>query len=136
MSWNREARKYAFDLHKATELERDIIKLVCGASGADDKSVRKYVVALDMIDENAAPEDGSWLSNRFDRMEGTKTYFERVRKEVRSFTRSDEQALPATILQATIPPAILQAMVQESVHQESAGKYDDPQATYDSARYA
>ncbi len=96
MAWGPEAQRRLFLMYRDGQPEREIVKVLIGEFGCDDKTVRRCVVALDLIHAEfrgaSDDNDAGGLRERFERIGGTERYLGDIRRIWSAWTRSQSSS--------------------------------------------
>ena len=94
MAWGPKARRQSIELYRAGHPEKDIVRSICSEFRCDDKSVRRCIAGLDLIQEGGTGETKESLeiqkgllreaavgiADRFARLGGTEHYLRELRR--------------------------------------------------------
>ena len=87
MSWGPEVRKKVFDFYLQGSPEKEIVKVLRRGWSVDEKTVRRCLTGLDMIEETTESADG--IKDRFERLGGTEHYLVDLRRAYSAYKRRE-----------------------------------------------
>ena len=85
MGWGPEAREAVYNFYLEGLPERQIVGVLRKEWSVDDKTVRRCLTGLDLIDQKT--ESADWNKDRFERLGGTELYLVNLRRAYAAYKR-------------------------------------------------